>query len=112
MHQPRARWWFASGKTGDWRFAIAAGRCRSMRLPNGQRRAAGAIKVVVGEWEDWRLEVRYRGRTMPFDEIAERPAKAVVERKAIVHRKALVPAPSHPWRGPYKELRASSVARQ
>ena len=78
----------------------------------GRHYAPAKSKVVVCEWEDGRLEVRYRGRTMPFDEIAERPAKAVVERKAIVHRKALVPAPSHPWRGPYKELRASSVARQ
>ena len=78
----------------------------------GQHYAPAKSKVVVCEWEDGHLEVRYRSRSMQFEEIAARPAKAIVEHKAIVHRNPVIPATSHPWRRPYQELRVHSEARE
>src|ERR1022692_4452374 len=42
----------------------------------GNHQAPAKGKVVVCEWEDGRLEVRYRGQKLSWKEIAERPRRA------------------------------------
>jgi hypothetical protein len=66
-------------------------------------------KVVVCEWEDTRLEIRYRGKRLGFEEIRERPAKAKAECKPAQRRRPAPPPSSHPWRKGYQKMRARST---
>lgn len=68
--------------------------------------APAKSKVVVCEWEDARLEIRYRDKRLHFEEIGERPAKPKVETKSRRRRQPPPPASSHPWRSGYQEMRA------
>lgn len=63
-------------------------------------------KVVVCEWEDGRLEIRYRGKRLSFEEIRERPTKPKAETKPRLRRQPAPPASNHPWRSSYQEMRA------
>lgn len=64
--------------------------------------APAKSKVVVCEWEDGRLEIRYRGRAVSWEEIpAPPPAAARVMQTAAPRpgtRKPVTPKPDHPWR--------------
>ena len=69
-------------------------------------------KVVVCEWEEGRLEIRYRDRRLSFEEIATRPAKPKVESKPRRRRHQPAAAASgHPWRRSYRAMRARATAR-
>jgi len=63
-------------------------------------------KVQVCEWEDGRLEIRYRGRKVQCQEIAA-PVPTVRLRPAAppLPRKPRVPEASHPWRRGYRDMR-------
>lgn len=66
-------------------------------------------KVKVWEWEDRRLEIRYRGRALAWKEIAApMPAAARTQAPATVNRgkqKASPPKAEHPWRQDYRKMR-------
>jgi transposase len=68
--------------------------------------APALAKVVVCEWEDSRLEIRYRGKSLRFEEIGERPATPKAETKSRRRRQAAPPASNHPWRDGYQKMRA------
>ena len=70
-------------------------------------------KVVVCEWQDGRVEIRYRERKVQWEEIAERPKRAKAEpaRPAAKPYGGTPPAPSHPWRQRYDGMRMPGTAR-
>ena len=66
-------------------------------------------KVVVCEWEDGRLEIRYRGKRLSLEEIAERPAKPKLKTKPARRHRPAVPPRSHPWRRSYQQIYVRSA---
>ncbi len=68
--------------------------------------APALAKVVVCEWEDGRLEIRYRGKSLRFEKIPERPKKPAVESKPKPRRQPAPPASQHPWRSGYQRMHA------
>ena len=62
-------------------------------------------KVVVCEWEDGRLEIRYRGKAVKWEEIPGRPVVAAAKAKPRAERQQPSPPNSdHPWKQPYKKM--------
>jgi hypothetical protein len=71
----------------------------------GRQNAPAKAKVTICEWEDGRIEIRYRGERIACHEIEVRPA---AEPAAPVHRrpqKPVRPPPEHPWRDSYQKMR-------
>jgi transposase len=66
-------------------------------------------KVTVWEWEDGRLQIRYRGRAVAWEEITGPVPVQAVRLRA---KKATPPTPKadHPWRQDYRKMRAWSKA--
>jgi transposase len=71
-------------------------------------------KVVVCEWSDGRLEIRYRGQKVLWEEIAERPAPAGTEQphKVAVPYGGTPPTASHPWKQRYDGMKVRRTAGQ
>ena len=63
-------------------------------------------KVTVCEWEDGRLQIRYRDRAVSWEEIpGPVPAQAVRPREAKAKKqKPLTPKADHPWRQAYRKM--------
>ena len=80
----------------------------------GNHQAPAKGKVAVCEWQDGRLEIRYRGRKVLWEEIAERPQRAEVEqpRKVAIPYGGTPPTASHPWKQRYDGMVARSAARR
>jgi hypothetical protein len=55
-------------------------------------------KVPVCEWEDGRIEVRYRGKARPYREIAAPVPSAAKLHKARPKPSQWKPPANHPWR--------------
>jgi len=72
---------------------------------HGRHHAPARAKVAVQEWEDGKLEIRYRGQKIAWTEIAVLPRPNLVDRPeprpATVYRN---PPATHPWRRSYREL--------
>jgi hypothetical protein len=85
---------------------------RLLQVKNqGRRTAPPQAKVIVCEWEDGRLEVRYRGQVLVWEEIQQRPQPALKPTKSVTavcspHR----PRADHPWRKPVLGPRLNSAA--
>jgi hypothetical protein len=64
-------------------------------------------KVKVCEWEDGRLEIRYRDRAVTWEEIARPvPVQSVKPREAkAAKQKPPTPKADHPWRQGYRKMR-------
>jgi len=64
-------------------------------------------KVTVCEWEDGRLQIRYRGRAVVWEEIpGPVPVQAVRPREATAKKqKPPTPKADHPWRHDYGKMR-------
>ncbi len=62
--------------------------------------APAKAKVMVCEWENGKLEIRYRGRAVAWDQIpAPIPAREVKPVQAASRRnKTVTPKADHPWR--------------
>jgi transposase len=80
----------------------------------GNHQAPAKGKVVVCEWQDGRLEVRYRGQKVGWEEIAERPQRAEAEppRKVAIPHGGTPPTASHPWRQRYDGMPEQSLAKR
>jgi len=65
-------------------------------------------KVTVCEWEDGRLQIRYRDRAVSWEEIpGPVPAQAVTPGEAKSKKpKPPKPRANHPWRQEYRKMRA------
>jgi transposase len=59
-------------------------------------------KVTVQEWEDGRLEMRYRGQKIAWQEIPAMPTRPEPPPKAV--RAIYHPPATHPWRRDYREM--------
>jgi hypothetical protein len=71
--------------------------------------APARSKVTVCEWEDGRLEIRYRGKRLGYEEIAQRPAKVASPVVGVhQHHRPKPPQADHPWRQAYQEMRPRS----
>jgi hypothetical protein len=63
-------------------------------------------KVTVCEWEDGRLQIRYRGRAVSWGEIpGPVPAQAATPEATAQKQKPPTPKADHPWRQAYRTLR-------
>jgi len=73
----------------------------------GRHYAPAKAKVVVCEWEDGRLEIRYRGQKVAWEEIAERRLSGPVEPKQKVTKPygGTPPTANHPWKQRYDGMR-------
>src|SRR5215472_16753110 len=67
--------------------------------------APAQAKVVVQEWENGKLELRYRGRKIAWKEIPALPERPLVE-KVRERLRPLPPSTTHPWRRDYRNMRA------
>jgi len=81
---------------------------------HGNHQAPAKGKVVVCEWQDGRVEIRYRGQQVSWTEIAERPqrAEAAQPRKVATPYGGTPPTASHPWKQRYEGMQARGVARR
>jgi transposase len=79
----------------------------------GNHQAPAKGKVVVCEWEDGRLEIRYRGQKLSWKEIAERPRRAEADqpRKMAIPYGGTPPTASHPWKQRYDGMPEQSLAK-
>jgi hypothetical protein len=71
--------------------------------------APARAKVVVCEWQDGRLEIRYRDKRLGFEEIPARPARPAAQCLPVRRRHPAPPTSSHPWRKGYQKMRAQSA---
>jgi hypothetical protein len=78
------------------------------------RYAPARSKVVVCEWEDGKVEIRYGGQRLFHEEIAVRPATAAppAAKRRQQRRLPAPPLASHPWRKGYRQIRPQSRAAQ
>lgn len=73
----------------------------------GRQYAPAKSKVKVCEWEDGRLAIRYRGQTMQWEELAQRPETsraAKAESKSGPYR-GTPPTAGHPWKQSYQKMK-------
>lgn len=76
---------------------------------SGRQHTPAKSKVTVCQWEDGRIEIRYRGERVAWQEIEQRPVAKV---PPSVQRRSHHPAPppeEHPWRKGYRRMRASKA---
>ena len=75
-----------------------------------RRYAPAKAKVTVCEWEDGRLQIRYRGRAAAWEEIpAPVPVRAVKPAEVTPRRhKPPTPKADHPWRRDYRKMALES----
>ena len=71
--------------------------------------APARAKVVVYQWEDGRLEIRYRGKPLGFEEILVRPSRPKAQCLPVRRHGPAPPTSSHPWRKGYQKMRARSA---
>jgi len=79
----------------------------------GNHYAPAKGKVAVCEWQDGRVEIRYRGQKVGWREIAERPQRADADqpRPAGIPYGGTPPTPSHPWKQRYDGMPEQSLAK-
>ncbi|HZQ70874.1 MAG TPA: ISNCY family transposase [Terriglobales bacterium] len=79
---------------------------RFLQMERESRHHAPAqAKVLVQEWQDGKLEIRYRGQKMAWKEILALPERPLVE-KVTERLRPLPPSANHPWRRDYRNMRA------
>ena len=82
---------------------------------HGRHYAPAKAKVVVCEWEDGRLEIRYRDRKIEWEAIDAPPAKPTTTRTVAAEKnskyRSVRPKPDHPWRRNYSEMGRGKAAR-
>jgi hypothetical protein len=94
--------------TNDW---VVRYGSRSFQVARQGRRYPPAQSTVqVCEYEDGRLEARYRDRVVPWTEIPA-PRRATTPPTAVTAERSLLrsgprrrPAATHPWRQGYQHL--------
>lgn len=77
---------------------------RFYQVVRESRYAPAQSKVVVCEWEDGKLEIRYRGKRLRLEEISARPVRAKQETKPAGRHRPAAPPHSHPWRLGYQPM--------
>lgn len=70
----------------------------------GRHHAPAQAKVVVQEWEDGNLEIRYRGQKIAWEEIGAVPRSVPAELPEPRPQAVQRPSATHPWRKDYREM--------
>ena len=82
---------------------------RALQLARQSRYAPARSTVTVCEWPDGHLAIEYRGRAVPWTEVAAQPVPPPAPPPPAIVAPRLTPsggaAVDHPWRRSYKELR-------
>ena len=80
----------------------------------GNHQAPAKGKVAVCEWQDGRVEIRYRGQKVVWTEIAEKPQRAEAEqpRKAAMPYGGTPPTASHPWKQRYDAMPVQGAGKR
>src|ERR1700694_1068265 len=105
IERPRGRWsWrkFFIWKAGEsW---ATTGGCGTT---TARHYAPAKGKVTVCEWEDGRLQIRYRGRGVVWEEIPGPVPVQVVRPREATAKKQKPPTPQvdPPWRQDYRKMR-------
>jgi hypothetical protein len=88
----------------DW---VVRHQNRLFQVTRQSRYAPAKAKVVVCEWEDGKVEIRYRGKRLMHEEIATRPAASprAAAKPTPRRRLSAPPLASHPWRKDYRQIR-------
>jgi len=73
--------------------------------------APAQAQVVVQDWENGKLEIRYRGRKIAWKEIRALPERPLPQRLTQRLRPPR-PAATHPWRSDYREIRTPAWGPQ
>ena len=90
--------------SNDWVVRYAG---RTLQIERqGQRNPPAGGKVVVQEWEDGKLEIRYHGKKLTWKEFV--PSPGVWEPPSRAVRLVNRPPASHPWRQSYQQLQTPS----
>jgi transposase len=74
--------------------------------------APAQAKVVVQQWENGKLEIRYRGRKIAWKEIVTLPERPLAKPMAPERLRPVRPSAAHPWRSDYREMRTQMWGRQ
>ena len=69
---------------------------------SGRHLAPARSKVVVQEWESGKLEIRYRGQKIAWEQIPALPDPPLLE--PVKPFRAKRPPANHPWRKDYREM--------
>ena len=85
--------------------------------PQNQSYGPTRTKVMVCQWEDGRIEVRYRDEMIAHEQIQERVQPEVAETRA---KRAVPPPPGprfngpgqHPWKRSYTGMKALSGTKE
>ena len=96
----------------DW---VVRHQNRLFQVTRRSRYAPARSKVVVCEWEDGQVEIRYGGQRLWHEEIAVRPTAAPpMAAKPRQHRRRLPTPPqaSHPWRKGYRQIQPKKRTAQ
>lgn len=74
---------------------------------HGRHYAPAHGKVAVCEWQDGRLEIRYRGLKLAWEEIDARPQPAQAQRppKTAKPYRGTPPTTKHPWKQRYDSMK-------
>jgi hypothetical protein len=88
----------------DW---VVRHQNRLFQVTRQSRYAPAQSKVVVCEWEDGKVEIRYGGWRLCHEEIGTRPATqpAAPAKPRQQRRMPTPPQASHPWRKDYRQMR-------
>lgn len=89
----------------DW---VVRYQNRFLQVKRQRRHYAPAQgKVAVCEWEDGRLEIRYRGQKLAWEELVERPQppQAAQPRQAAPTYRGTPPTAKHPWKQRYDSMK-------
>lgn len=78
----------------------------------GRRNASAQGKVIVQEWENGRVEIRYRGQKIDWKEIAVLPEPGLKEAPTKPVRRVNRPPAAHPWRRDYRQMSTPSYGPQ
>ena len=80
---------------------------------HGNHQAPAKGKVIVCEWQNGRLEIRYRGEKVAWEEIAERPRWAEADQpgKLALPYGGTPPKTNHPWKQRYDGMPDQSLAK-
>ena len=94
----------------DW--VVRHANCFYQVEAKSQKYAPAKSKVMVCEWEDGTLEIRYRGQKLNWHLIQERPQKpaAVAPKRRKPGTPPAVTMPNHPWRRSYQDMHVSGAA--
>lgn len=87
----------------DW---VVSYNGKWLQLQRQSRHHAPArSRVQVWEWENGRIAIQYRGRSLPFHQIYVRPDHPTAKSmETVIHKRHPQPKSSHPWRFSYKAV--------